>query len=153
MGPPPPPPPPPPLLKKTPSEEMVERWMKEHETYGLWLDQKRIVNSELLKIIDIEDIYNYSIKELSPRGQRDANCENMVRLMSQKAFHDYNDSFYFKRKEFLKEYEEWKKKYGDVHNERIEESFEKGADYYDALLRPKELEKALIKSKMLSPIR
>ena len=130
--PPPPPPPPPPRIKK-PSSTQVDQWINEHETYGLWLDNKRIVNSELRKIINDEDIYYYSIQELSSRGQKVANCENAVNLMSETRYSEFFDNIESDKKAFIKMYDEWKEKYGHYHIKNVDENFKEAEKFWNTV--------------------
>ena len=102
----PPPPPPPPQIKK-PTSEQLDQWISDARTYGLWLDGKRIVNSELRKIIDDEVIYYYSIKEISPRAQKVANSMKLVRLYSEKNHYENLEDYRKFRAEYDEKYISW----------------------------------------------
>ena len=111
----------------------MDQWINEHETYGLWLDNKRIVNSELRKIINDEDIYYYSIQELSSRGQKVANCENAVNLMSETRYSEFFDNIESDKKAFIKMYDEWKEKYGHYHIKNVDENFKEAEKFWNTV--------------------
>jgi len=137
----PPPPPPPPLPVRQPTSELIDSWINGEETYDIWLDGNRILNSDIPDLIKDKDIYHFSVMRQSYRDENVTDHKNVVKLMSKDAFDDYNTSFYLKEKEFLKQLDEWRQQYDQDYLESINESLEQ--DNYEALLRPEELIKAL----------
>lgn len=133
----PPPSPPPP---KKPSSGLIELWMNDRETYGIWLDGEKIDNSEIDHLYMNDDIYFYSVidKELQRKINKVSEYENQVNLMSKDAHYDYINYFEVKEKAFLEQLEQWRLK---DYIKSIKESLEN--DDYDALLRPEELIKTL----------
>jgi len=139
--PPPPPPPPPPLPVRQPTSELIDSWINGEETYDIWLDGNRILNSDIPDLMKDKDIYHFSVMRQSDRDENVTDHKNIVKLMSKDAFDDYNTSFYLKEKEFLKQLDEWRQQYDQDYLESIKESLEQ--DNYEVLLRPEELIKAL----------
>jgi len=120
---------------------LIDSWINGEETYDIWLEGNRILNSDIPDLIKDKDIYHFSVMRQSYRDENVTDHKNVVKLMSKDAFDDYNTSFYLKEKEFLKQLDEWRQQYDQDYLESINESLEQ--DNYEALLRPEELIKAL----------
>ncbi|TXF91453.1 M56 family metallopeptidase [Neolewinella aurantiaca] len=75
---PPPPPPPPPAVKGHPTNKQFTAW-QDTDTYGVWLDGKRIENTQLKNVMPA-DIHYYSTSTLKPSARDYGKYESQVSL-------------------------------------------------------------------------